>query len=281
MHQRLVYIICLLPTIMFSACEEVINIDIDQAPAQLVIDGLVTNEDTTHTVRITHSVAFNENNSKVVADAVVEVSDNLGNVFNYTHNPEVYDSLQGYYISDQKFSGQEYAIYQLNVTVDNQSFTASDTLRPITTIDSLSIQIDDDAVNDSENEGKIYQVILYAKEPQETVDFYYFKFYRDGILDNDSDGNGNVFVFDDKVLGGSLDGLPSPILFREGEVAGVEIYSLTREQFVYFTDLGNILNSDGGMFSPPPANPRSNISGGALGLFQVSGLNRASILIVP
>jgi hypothetical protein len=59
----------------------------------------------------------------------------------------------------------------------------------------------------------------------------------------------------------------------------VEIYSLTREQFVYFTDLANILNSDGGMFSPPPANPRSNISGGALGLFQVSGISRASILI--
>ena len=228
-------------------------------------------------VRITRSADFNGNEVDIVADAIVEVSDNLGNVFNYTHNPEGYDSLQGYYFSDQKYAGQEYAIFQLNVTVDNQLFSASDTLRPITTIDSLSIQLDDDAVKDSENEGKIYQVILYAKEPQETVDFYYFKFYRDGILDNDSDGN--VFVFDDKVLGGSLDGLPSPILFREGELAGVEIYSLTREQFVYFTDLANILNSDGGMFSPPPANPRSNISGGALGLFQVSGLNRASILI--
>ena len=281
MEQRLFYIISILATLIFSACEEVINIDIDQAPAQLVIDGLITNEDTTHTLRITRSVAFNDNSSEVVADAVVEVSDNLGNVFNYTHNPEGYDSLMGYYFSDQKFSGQEYAIYRLNVMVDNQSFTASDTLRPITTIDSLSIKIDDDAVNDSENEGKIYQVILYAKEPQETVDFYYFKFYRDGILDNDSDNSGNVYVFDDKVLGSSLDGLPSPVLFREGEVAGVEIYSLTREQFVYFTDLGNILNSDGGMFSPPPANPRSNISGGALGLFQVSGLNRASILITP
>ena len=53
MHQRLFYIISLLATVMFSACEEVINIDIDQAPAQLVIDGLVTNEDTTHMVRIT------------------------------------------------------------------------------------------------------------------------------------------------------------------------------------------------------------------------------------
>jgi hypothetical protein len=279
MQQRLFYIIGVLATIIFSSCEEIITIDTNQAPAQLVIDGLVTNEDTIHMVHITRSADFDGNGSENVADAIVEVNDNLGNVFNYTHNPEGYDSLQGYYFSDQKFAGQEYAIYELDVRVDNQSFSAIDTLKPITTIDSLSIQIDDDAVEDPENEGKIYQVILYAKEPQETIDFYYFKFYRDGIID--ADGDGNVYVFDDKVLGGSLDGLPSPILFREGELASVEIYSLTREQFVYFTDLANILNSDGGMFSPPPANPRSNISGGAIGLFQVSGLNRASILIDP
>ena len=279
MQQRLFYIISVLATIIFSACEEIITIDINQAPAQLVIDGLVTSEDTIHMVRIIRSADFTGNDGEDVANAIVEVSDNLGNVFNYTHNPEGYDSLQGYYFSNQKFRGQELAIYQLNVTVDNHSYSASDTLRPITAIDSLSIQVDDAAVEDPENEGKIYQIILYAQEPQETVDFYYFKFYRDGLID--SDGDRNVYIFDDKVLGSSLDGLPSPILFREGEVASVEIYSLTREQFVYFTDLANILNSDGGMFSPPPANPRSNISGGALGLFQVSGINRASILVDP
>jgi hypothetical protein len=279
MQQRLFYIISVLSTIFFLACEEVITIDINQAPAQLVIDGLVTSEDTIHMVRITRSADFNGNEGENIANAIVEVSDNQGNVFNYTHNPEGYDSLQGYYFSDQKFAGEEFAIYQLNVTVDNLSFSASDTLRPITAIDSLSIQLDDDAVEDPENEGKIYQIILYAKEPQESVDFYYFKFYRDGLID--TDGDRNVYIFDDKVLGSSLDGLPSPILFREGEVASVEIYSLTREQFVYFTDLANILNSDGGMFSPPPANPRSNISGGALGLFQVSGISRSSILIDP
>ena len=279
MNRRISYLVGLLIVISISACEEVILIDIDQAPAQLVIDGLVTDQDTTHMVRITRSADFGGSEGENILDAIVEVRDNLGNIFNYTHNPEGYDSLQGYYFSDQKYAGQEYAIYQLDVTVDSRLYTASDTLRPITEIDSLLIKVDQNAVDDPENDGKIYQVLLYAKEPQETVDFYYFKFYRDSIID--ADANRSVFVFDDKVLGGSLDGLPSPILFREGELASVEIYSLTRQQFVYFTDMGNILNSDGGMFSPPPANPRSNISGGALGIFQVSGLSRGSILIEP
>ena len=261
-----------------SACEEVIFIDVDQAPAEIVIDGLVTDEDTTHMVRITRSTGFNGNGGEDITNAIVEVSDNLGNVYNYTHNPEGYDSLNGYYFSDQKFAGQVAVVYNLDITLDNRSFTAADTLRDITDIDSLSITIDQRAVDDPENDGKIYQILLYAQEPQNSVDFYYFKFYRDSLLEN---SQRNVFIFDDNVLGSSLDGLPSPILFRQGELAGVEIYSLTRQQYVYLSDLSNILNNDGGMFSPPPANPRTNISGGALGLFQVSGMNRASILIEP
>lgn len=272
-----IYTIVLFGIASFVGCEEVVDLDIDQAPPQLVIDGLVTSEDTTHFVRITRSADFYGNGGEDVTDASVQVSDEIGNIYNYTHNPEGYDSLNGFYYSDQQYSGREYGIYNLDITIGGDSYNASDTLRPITTIDSLQIQIDQDAVDDPDSDGKIYQVLLYAKEPQETTDFYYFKFYRDNVLD----ASDNVFVFDDKLLGESLNGLPSPVHFREGEYASVEIYSLTRVQFVYFTDLGNILNNDGGMFSPPPANPRSNISGGALGLFQVSGVSRGSILIEP
>ena len=261
----------------FFACEEVIFIDVAQAPPQIVIDGLVTDEDTTQVVRISISSGFEGGSPIDVTNAKIDVTDNLGNRVSYTHNPEGYDSLIGYYFSNQRFAGVVNRVYQLDVSVGNNLFQAIDTLRAVTSIDSLSIRIDDAAVNDPENEGKIYQVLLYAKEPQETIDYYYFKFYRDSLLDADD----NVYVFDDKILGNSLDGLPSPVLFREGELASVEIYGLTRSQFVYFLDLGNILNNDGGMFSPPPANPRSNITGGALGLFQVSGISRGSILIEP
>ena len=278
MYQRLLYILCAFASITIMGCEEIITIDVNQAPTQLVIDGLVTDQDTIHMVQITTSTDFEGNGSQDVINASVEVSDNLGNVYNYTHNPEGSDSLQGYYFSDQKFAGQEYAIYSLSVSHNSELYNASDTLRPITNIDSLLIRVDTEALDDEENDGKIYQVLLYAQEPQETIDFYYFKFYRDSLIEADDN---SIYVFDDKVLGSTLDGLPSPVLFREGELAAVEIYSLTREQFVYFTDMANLLNNDGGMFSPPPANPRTNLSGGALGLFQVSGISSASILIVP
>jgi hypothetical protein len=59
------------------------------------------------------------------------------------------------------------------------------------------------------------------------------------------------------------------------------MYSVRRNGYLFYNDLNAILNSDGGMFSPPPANPRSNITGGALGFFQVSAMTSASIAVKP
>ena len=260
----------------FFACEEVVEIDVNQSPPQLVVDGLLTDEDTFHTVRISTTANFNGESGQVITGAAVQVRDNMGNIFNYIHNPTGADSLDGMYYSEQKFAGVTGRIYDLEVLINDLTLTASDTLLPITEIDSLVIREDPFADPNDEN-GRFYQVLLYAAEPQETRDFYYFRFYRDSVIVADN----SVFAFDDEPLGDRLDGLPSPVNFAEGEYASVEIYSLSREQFVFYTDLGNLLNSDGGMFSPPPANPRSNIQGGALGLFQVSGLRRAGLLIEP
>ena len=151
---------------LFYSCEEVIKIDIDDAPSQLVIDGLITDEDTIHTVRISGTADFYGNGGSAISGAMVEVADNLGNTMNYTHNPEGIDSLDGTYFSDQKFAGITDRIYSLSVIVDNLTFTASDTLRPITSIDSLAVVVNPDAANDPESDGEIYQVILFAKEPR-------------------------------------------------------------------------------------------------------------------
>jgi hypothetical protein len=45
--------------------------------------------------------------------------------------------------------------------------------------------------------------------------------------------------------------------------------------------LQSLLNNDGGLFSQPPSNSRSNISNGALGFFQTSALHTSEIEIKP
>ena len=79
----------------------------------------------------------------------------------------------------------------------------------------------------------------------------------------------------------SIDGVSSPIYFAPGDRARCEIYSISRDAFVFYNDLQSLLNNDGGLFSQPPSNSRSNVTNGALGFFQASALHVSEIEINP
>lgn len=270
------YILLVVLTIFF-ACEKVVELDIDQSAPQIVIEGLLTNEDTVHYVKVSRSIQFYDVGLNPVTDAVVKVTGN-GMVYTYSHNPSSSDSLNGFYFSDMPYAGVIGKSYSLQVDVGGINYIANDTIRYITKVDSLSFQLALNPSDDEKERGELYQVLLFASEPQETDDFYYFQFFRNDTLITSLT---EIYAFSDEALGTALDGLPSPVLFKENEMAGVKMYSLTREQYVFYTDLDNLLNTDGGMFSPPPANPRNTFTNGALGLWQVSAVSEGSIRINP
>ncbi len=80
-------------------------------------------------------------------------------------------------------------------------------------------------------------------------------------------------------MAGEINGLEAPFEYFLGDTARVSIYSLTRQSYLFYFDLVNVLQNDGGMFSPPAANPRTNLSNGALGLFQVSAIVSGETII--
>ncbi len=262
---------------LFFSCEVVVELDLEQSQPQMVIEGLLTNKDTVQFIKVSQSIQFYEVGLNPVINAVISVKGD-GEEFLYSHNPMELDSMNGYYFSDISYAGKIGVAYTLNVDVSGVNYSAIDTMLRVTTIDSLSFQLATDPTEEDEMDGKIYQVLLYAAEPQETDDYYQFYFFRDNELIAYPN---NIYVFSDVALGPTLNGLPSPVMYRKGELANVQILSLTREQYVFYTDLANILNSDGGMFSPPPANPRNTFTNNALGLWQVSAISEDSILINP
>ena len=71
----------------FFGCTETIELDLDQAPPRVVVDGLITNEDTEHYIRLTRSMGFyQEGKAPGVSGAEVEVTDNAGNIHQFTEN---------------------------------------------------------------------------------------------------------------------------------------------------------------------------------------------------
>lgn len=265
-----------LTLMFFTACEETVTLDLDQAEPVVIIEGLITDRNQFHYVRVIRSVDFYDHgNAEPITNADILVTDSQGNEFNFILTSN--DSA-GYYLSETPFAGVVGRSYHLEVTIGDELYTAEDELRAVVEIDSLSQQIDEDEFEDPDDEGYYYEMLFFAREPQETKDYYLFKFYRNDsiILDEEND----IYISDDELIGESINGIPTAGYYSIGDVGTVEIYSISLDAYTYLRDLSSLINNDGGMFGPPPVNPRTNIQGnGALGFFQTSSVKQKSILI--
>lgn len=260
------------------SCEEVVILDIDELDERIVIEGLITNERRQAFVKITESRDFYaEGPAARVTNATVEVQINGGEVIPFFHNPDNLPALAGYYFPIGGLTGQVGSSYELSVELNGTHYEASETMLPVSRIDSLTTKFNADEFEDPQVPGRYYEVLLNAQEPQDREDQYLFKFYRNDTLVRDFPTD--IYVAEDELLGGNIAELEIAGYYALGDVSRVEMYSLTREAFVYYSDLSNLLNGDGGMFSPPPANPRSNISNGALGYFQVSAVDSEELVV--
>lgn len=263
---------------VFWSCEKTVLLDLDQMSSKVVIEGLVTNQPGYQFVKVSRTVDFYESGATPrVTDATVSISDDLGNVFTLTHNPNNHADSSGYYLPTTPFVGVIGRTYHLTVNINGEKYEAKDEMFGVTAIDSLQYQVNEDEKADPKEDGKFYEVLMYAKEPQETSDYYLFKFFRNDSLKiyNPTD----IYFADDKTLGEEINGVQTPVFYAPNDSARVEMYSLSRVGFVFYSDLFNLINNDGGMFSPPPANSRTNLSNGALGFFQVSAVAISGIRI--
>lgn len=274
-----------LSALLMTACDEEYVMDDLQTNSNVVIEGLVTNQPGRQFVKVSRSGDFYASGkTERITNATVQVTDNAGNTFTYVHNPNGHADSVGYYKPTVAFVGQVGRTYNLTVQADGETYTASDEMFHINPIEELEFRVDDDQVDEPEDEdfpNRIYEVLMTVEEPQETRDYYLFRTYRNGerIWAESSEEDPEIYVTDDVLVGGEINDIAIPGYFENGEVAGAEIYSLSRPVFIYYRDLSKILANDGGMFDPPPANPRSNISNNAYGVFQASAISYDEIRI--
>jgi hypothetical protein len=271
--------VVILSAIVLVSCEEAIVLDLEQAPPKIVIEAQVTNKPGYQYAKISRSTDFYGSGSTPrITNAVVTVEDDLGEVISFIHNPRGNADSAGIYVPQAPFTGEVGRTYTLRVDVDGEIFSAEDKLLSVIPIDSLKYQVSEDQEEEPEDAGKIYELLLFAREPQDQDNFYLFKFFRNDSLTffNDTD----IYFTDDEFLAEKIDGVPSPVYYGKDDVGRVEIFSLSRVGYVYYNDLWSLLNNDGGgMFGPIPSSPRTNLTNGAIGFFQVSALNASELKI--
>src|SRR5690606_3578750 len=103
--KRYIYLCCAL--FLFAGCEELIDIDLNDADPRIVIEANLSDLGSVQRIRVSRTVAFDEPvNAEGVTDAVLQVSDDRGRVFSFRHEGE------GYYVARDFVpeSGQNYAL---------------------------------------------------------------------------------------------------------------------------------------------------------------------------
>lgn len=250
--------------VLFASCEKEIDLKLDDRSGQLVIEGNITDQPGPYYVQLTRSVPFTQTNVyPAVADATVTISDQTGktNVLVYAGN--------GRY----KTSGLNAIVgntYTLNVTVDGKTYTANSKLPPAVALDEL--------LQDS---IKFAGEVRYAVRPIYTDPPLPGNNYR-FIISVNGKSNKAYNLISDNIDNGKVNQRAFPIIndsdleeVKKGDLITVEMQCLDQPIYTYYNALAEI-NGRGGV---TPANPPSNISGGALGRFSAHTVAKKNMVL--
>ncbi len=266
--QKILFYIFIGLTLYLSACQEVIEVPLDNTSPKLVVDGLITDQPGPYYVKLSVTGDFYSTApAPSVTDAVVTISDNAGNTEILTHMPEKPGTYQ-----TSTLQGVVGRTYYLTVERNGQTYQAESTLLPVTNIDKLEVRF----VEESPTKEEGYYIYFYAKEPQGATNYYRFLVYGNDSLYNSVN---DLLISNDDFIKGDIENLELGYPFKLNDRVRLEMHSLSRQSYEYYLGLINVLNNDGGLFSPPPVNPPSTISNGAIGIFRAAGVNAREVVI--
>jgi len=143
--------------------------------------------------------------------------------------------------------------YELRVSWKDNLYISEGLMLEPPSLDSLIYQFEEERV--FRDEG--YYIKVYGKIPFEEDNFYRIKVIENDTLLNDPE---DYLLFDDTFgLTFFEEGLELGYAFEAQDRVRLVLYRLNEPVFNYFNQLVNLLFSDGGLFSPPPQNPDTNI----------------------
>ena len=268
MKKRRTIIITILSIFVFTACEDVIEIDLDSIEPKLVIEAVITDQTINQTVKLTKTGDYFEPGIyPAVSNANVIMSDNLGNSENLPEvNPGIYQTTH--------LLGTAGVVYNLSVEVEDVEYTAVSEMPVRVNIETLSTEFFEATPRFDEG----YFVICHFTDPAGISNYYRFKIRENGVLLNSSS---DFILRDDKIFDGNAIQIPLSIkTFQMNDTVTVELLSLNKETYDYYNTLVEGSGGPGNMMaSSTPANPVSNISNGAMGYFGVYTISSKTIIV--
>jgi len=271
----------LLIMIMTVSCTEKVTINVGSTYVRFVTDGHISTDTVAYQITLTKSADyFYDAPSPKVVNAQVTLSD--GDSIYTLH--ETQPGISGVYATDPSFYGKIGKTYTLNVQLPaaiggNSSYSASCKLEHVAHLDSTKAVLHPEI-----GENGVWEILCYAQDPANEVNYYMFNLYRNGVLMTDSIHK--VRVSDDKLINGSY--FNGSVIYLSNNRADEKLYPGDRITLVmsgitkeYFDFVQQVQQSGLNIpfFTGPPANIVGNISNAGIGFFAAYSNSYASTVV--
>ena len=259
------YIIAAIIVLATASCKKVIDLKLNNAPTQIVIEANITDQDGPQYVTITKSVPFTAtDNFPTVTGAIVTLNDGVGRQFRFN------EAHPGLYIL-YPFQGGVYGrTYTLTVKIGDTTYTAQSTMP------TVSVPLD--SITDKPNvfgKSDLRTATVNYQDPPNIANQYLF------ILFVNSAEVGTIFTNDDSFTNGRYvkeDLFQTDIDIHPGDTASVNMQCIDKNIYQYWYTLSQqqTTGPGGGV---TPSNPPSNFNNNALGYFSAHTITGKSIIV--
>ncbi|MDN3670987.1 DUF4249 family protein [Echinicola jeungdonensis] len=251
------------------SCQEEVHLELEKADPMPVIEANWTNREAYNNVKISYSSDYYDSSSyELYKDAEVFIMDDE----NGQKIPFQFNEKNGSYLPIDIKKGEIGHKYTLNVQMEGHKYKSSGIMLAPPVLDSVTYTYKEERALRPAG----YYLKIYGKIPFESNNFYRVFAFSNPFSQVTKP---NFLLFDDTFGTSLLDnGFEiENIPFQEGETAYLGLFRLNRDVYTYMSELLTMVINDGGLFSPPPQNPTSNIEllvgkKEALGYFLVSPL---------
>ncbi len=261
---------CLLLVALLASCEDVIDVQTDEAPTAIVVDAWITNLLETQTIRLTQSQPyFDDDFAAGITGALVQITSTNGQTYDFE---ETGGGNYEWTPTSSEDIGKLGDRYELTIEVDGAELRAFSQMNRVPVIDSISQELRTDELGPD----GIYAE-FFARDPIGLGDVYWIKTFKnsaflnkpseinlayDAGFDAGAEIDGLIFIPPIRELANpvpdSLDTDESP--YDVGDMVRVEIHSITLDAFFFIETMRDqILNGTNTIFASPIANAPTNI----------------------
>lgn len=276
--RSIVFAVLVLAAII-SSCTKVINVDLNSASPNIVVDAEITDRPGPYNVNLSRTINFSEDNVfPPLTGALVVVSDDAGN------SEKFVETSPGNYTSSH-LQGTIGRMYSILITANGKNYNASSRMPMGVPLDSVVADTNTShrigggfggGIRSGNAAGVSIRTVF--TDPKGVANYYRLIEYRNGVPNYD-----NITIISDNLQDGSV--ITTNVARRDtslhaGDTVNVILESIDANVYEYYRTLRQVTRSQTGIQTTVPGNPTTNLNNHALGFFSAYAV-RSKYVVVP